>query len=108
MTRVSLIALLLLVIYVSQYFTLYWFAGDGMIWVRPFHFIRGTIFAPIEWFASSSAPTSPYIRATAEWCYTQGNGKEIPWSELFDYWEGARTGKPIPQPQPRTAPTTAG
>jgi hypothetical protein len=107
-TRVVLISLAALMIYFSQYFTLYWLAGDGMLWPRPFHFVRTTIFYPIEWFASSSAPTSPYIRATAEWCYTHGNGKEVPWNELFDYWDGARKGHPIPRPQPRAAPTAAG
>lgn len=102
--RLMCIVVVLFVIYVSDYFALYWLAGRGIVEPRAFRFADNTIFWPIEWFASSSAPTTPYIRATAEWCYCQGSGKVIPWNALFDYWEGTRTGHPIPVPRPAPAP----
>jgi len=102
--RACLIALSIFVVYFADYFVLYWLAGRGIVDSRPFRFVTGTIFSPIEWFASSSHPTTPYIRATAEWCYSQGSGGLIPWNELFAYWEAARTGKPIPPPRPLQVP----
>jgi hypothetical protein len=98
-TRVSLIAVLLLAIYVSQFFAMFWLAGDGMLPPQPFNFMRNTIFYPMEWLAFTPLPMSPYVRATAEWCRTRGNGRDISWSEWYAHCEGVRIGKPTPYPR---------
>lgn len=101
--RIALTAMLaagLFVLYLAHYLSCHWLAGHGVMNYRYLRFARDTIFWPIDWFASSSAPTTPYIRATAEWCQNDGAGKPIPWRELFAYHEAARTGNPIPPPQP--------
>ena len=99
--RFTLIAGGLLVLYFGHYLTLHWLIGRNAVHWRTSKFVSDTIFAPIDWFASSSLPTSPYIRATAEWCHAEGAGKQVSWSELFDHWEAARTRNPVSAPQPR-------
>jgi hypothetical protein len=97
--RVVLILLAGMAIYVSQYFALFWLAGYGIVSRRHCDLAGDTMFYPIQWCAYTPLPMSPYVAATAEWCHTRGEGKEIGWSEWYAYFEGVRTGNPPPWPR---------
>jgi hypothetical protein len=97
--RVVLILVAAPTIYCSQYFALLWLNGHGIVSRHYCDLARDTIYYPIEWCAFTPLPMSPYVAATAAWCHSRGEGREITWREWYAYHEGARTGNPPPYPR---------